>query len=258
MSEMQPPNYIHYSRLQTISAAEAELLLASFELRDKNTSEPAEYEKLLTKERKAASRVLLKAFESKVLNYDEIGLEEIGPAVRYQEKHKEVGYVFSRIEIQTADFCSWAYKLKYNLPEELLSLIAVPDTRRSTPKKQAEKDSGPKQGGKPSGTLAEAVEHAYRKLLQQKNVTVLKAGELRSFLRCLREMATEGNENQDEYILERIETVKAPNVGPCYVKTKERKVPFPQHNKEMESKTYTANAVSKLLAKLRKAISQPT
>lgn len=108
------------------------------------------------------------------------------------------------------------------------------------------------KGGKPKGSLAEAVEYVYKKLLEKGKTDELEAGNAKTFLKNLQEMATEKNENHDEYVIERIELVKIPKNGQCSVKTKERKSNKPPYKTIEVSQAYTTNAISKQLTSLRK------
>ncbi len=111
--------------------------------------------------------------------------------------------------------------------------------------------------GKRQGVLSEAIEHAYNKLRNQGNTRVLIGGKPRDFWQCLKAMATVGNVNADEYILERIESVKIPKNGGCSLITKAKIAVFAEHTRTKEGKHYNENAVSKILTKLRKKYPLP-
>jgi len=259
--KVNEPNYINYTRIKTINAEEAQVLLSIFELRAKEFYNQEEFEKSRNDEMNWAYKALDAAFDSKDLRYTIVVSEhdDINDCCYYDQLGNMHIY-FSNRDVQIMEFLFWAYKLKYNLPEILVAFIIGVECKESSDTQNVEYSNSTsttestgnaKIGGKPKGTLAEAVEHAYRKLSSHGNTAVLKANELRGFLKCLKEMATEGNENSDEYILERIESVKVPKSGSCTVTTKERQLRGSERKMSLPSKNYTNNAVSKLLAKLR-------
>jgi len=208
----EKPDYTHFSRLNTITGEEAQLLLASFDLLCFNFTDPSVYERMLKKKMELALRVLEDAMTGKFLNCKYDGQPS------YIDESGEEFYHFSNIRFNTVEFLSWASQINYNLPD-VLSELAKKHERKQTVEIKKITESGNNistkqdnlnKSGKPQGTLAEAVKHSYEKLLSQGNSEVLKAGSLRGFLQCLKDMATEENKNADEYILERIESVKIP------------------------------------------------
>lgn len=251
------PDYRHYARLDRIDAEEAQWLLANFEADTLASGSDGRVDVVRAK-MLLTQTVVWTAIHRDQLRY------HVEETHRFENEEGKVGYNFRVIFFEMPDFCTWALTKKYVLPEELKALANNSELRQEEDHKdycdpEAPNSDGCRKnkGGKPQGSLAEAVEHAYKKLRDQGRYDVLRGRALRFFLKRLREMATEGNENQDHYILERLESVKAPDVGPCSVKTRHRKISFAQHNKEYESATYNANAVSKLLTKLRERFPIP-
>lgn len=155
--------------------------------------------------------------------------------------------------INTASFVMWAIRTETPIPEEFIKFNSPSDKiQHNTTTKKCDLITDPPEetntGGRKIETLTEVISHAYSVLLTQKNSGALISGNVRVFLKQLKEMATEGKRNSDAYILERIENVKAPDEGECSVTTRERIV----NGKIIGSVTYRANAVSKRLGRLRK------
>ncbi len=91
MSELQTPKYTHYSRVETILADKAKRLLADFELRDKNITDPDEYKIMLGKELKLASKVLQDAFKANDKDKDKgLGYVDLDDAVVFDEVNQSI------------------------------------------------------------------------------------------------------------------------------------------------------------------------
>lgn len=282
MSEVNEPNYKHYSRLNTTLADKAQWLLASFELSGKNISDPDEYNKLLEKEMKSAYEVLRSAFNSGMLKFtcDEDPFE-----------YDSAGGTHYHLEIMTiniSEFCSWAAE-KYKLPDELAELATPsasndiiknkkPETENDheAPQPPADEEKNPvgKVGydqqkpesksnlhrppnvvngvTKPKGSLLQAMEHIYLKIKEEGNTDTLKPRNIDVFLKRFRKFIT-GVENrkENEYVLERIEDVN-PSDPVKTVITKERIISRTNERNHVEDKrTYNMYAVSKRLTYLR-------
>lgn len=122
MIRMIEPDYIHYTRLETIYADEAEWLLAVFDLREKEFSDKDLYEAQFNEQRRLAGRVLCNAFKKPLKPiYDD------PDAISRNDYGVIDGYVFSLISINVVSFCSWALELKYNLPDVLVTLVKGSD-----------------------------------------------------------------------------------------------------------------------------------
>lgn len=109
-----------------------------------------------------------------------------------------------------------------------------------------------KKGGRIKGSLAEAVEHAYIKLLKKGNTEILRLGKPREFLDRLKEMATEGNPNEDKFVAERIKVVNTPTVGEYTVVTQDRRIRRKSTIRLEESRTYGQTRISQILIELRR------
>jgi hypothetical protein len=144
MITVEEPNYNHYSRLNTIFADEAQKLLASFELRGKNISDPDEYNISLKEEMKLASEVLFSAFDSNGLKFT----SEVNPCE--YDNYDQQYYNLRVIELNLSDFCTWASKKKYKLPEELAVLSTLPDCEvvKTDPDKEGVNDTKTESKGK--------------------------------------------------------------------------------------------------------------
>ena len=154
MSEIDELKYKHYSRLNTIFADEAQRLLASFELRGKNISDPDEYNTSLKKEMILASGVLDSAFDSNDLRFT----SEESPYIYDNDDTQYYNFKFMKLNL--SDFCTWASKKKYKLPEELAKLSTwsgceVDETNQ-------DKKNGPKTKTEPTGMqpIAPATDNA--------------------------------------------------------------------------------------------------
>ena len=124
----------------------------------------------------------------------------------------------------------------------------------STEKNQKEsiQVSAIKKGGRPKDTLREAIEHAYIKLRDEGNKEILRPGNPREFLLRLKEMATEGNPNEDQYIVERIKLVKIPNNGECSVVTQDQIICKKTTEMRVKSRPFPQSRISQILSELRK------
>ena len=108
-----------------------------------------------------------------------------------------------------------------------------------------------KQGGRPKGSLYEAVEFAYKKFRNEGNTEILRPGKVTEFLDRLKDLANEENWKVYDYIIERIEIVKKRN-GTFTITTRERVIKEAKGRVTMEKKTtYKKDDVSKLLTALR-------
>ncbi len=109
-----------------------------------------------------------------------------------------------------------------------------------------------KKGGRPKGSLYEAVEFAYKKFRDEGNTEILRRGKVAEFLDRLKDLADGENQNVSDYVAERIEIVKKRN-GSFTITTQERVIKKVKGREIMEKKsTYTIADVSKLLTALRK------
>lgn len=154
MEEIRTPDYVHYSRLKDIFAYEAQELLAYFQLRDKDITDPGEFSKLLNKEKLNAHRVLHSAFDD-ALKFMAVSKEspyELSPT-------GEECYNFYMIKVNVAEFCTWASKNKYKLPEELASLSSWPGGEIVDKGHGKEGDSGTKNDPKGKKTVAPATDN---------------------------------------------------------------------------------------------------
>jgi hypothetical protein len=260
MSVIKEPNYKHYSRLNTIFADEAQGLLARFELSVKDITDPGEYNKQLENEMMLAERVLYSAFDEPLpmLKFT----CELNPYAYNMSGEKFFHLDIMRLNL--AEFCIWASKKGYKLPKELakLSTCSGSENEKIEPVVEVEIESllpategNKNKGGKPKGALTESVELVYRELLKHGNIEVLRAGNARGFLDCLKRMSTQDykneNKNLSEFLLERIKEVKVPKVGKCSITTHDRENITNSRKITTESKSYQLNEISKKLNKLR-------
>jgi len=154
MSEIKVPDFKHYSRVNTIFANEAQFILASMELHEKNISDPDEYNKLLKEEMKLAYKVLSSAFDGDdKLKYT---YEEY-PYI-YDDSDVEF-YYLDALELNLAEFCTWASKKKYKLPEELAVLSTLPGCEVVLANQDKEGDNETKTEAKGKKTVAPATDN---------------------------------------------------------------------------------------------------
>ena len=125
MSEIKKPSYIHYTRIPNIRANEAQWLLASIELRDRDIYDPDEYNKLLEEKMVQAGSVLVTGLDDDEIKYtaDDQPYDFIDSG--------EKTYYFKNIILNITDFCTWASKKKYKLPEELAELSTWPTGKKT-------------------------------------------------------------------------------------------------------------------------------
>jgi len=258
MNEIIKPDYIHYSRLDSITAEEAKWLLASIELRERGISDPDEYNSLLEEGMKFASRVLIAA----IARSDGSKLAFI-PNGFYRDVNDSgitMGYCFKAINFKVSDFCSWASE-KYNLPEELAKLTKDFAVQEPVKNQQAEGDNGKtssnaqgnaNKGGKPKGFLTEAVEHVYYKLLEQGKTGLFKPSKIREFMITMKEMASKKGPRADEYVLERIKSINIPEEGRCTIITEDQIILKGLNENILRGRPYSNNDVAKRLTQLRK------
>jgi len=287
MIDINEPNYKYYARIKSIPGNEAQKLLAMFELRDKEFSDQAEFDKLFEIEMKLARNMLVQAIDNGELNYN----NDEDPYIDIKD-----GFwlVLNKINISTIKFISWAAELEYNLPEELAKLVnkaecSSNDNSQDTPgEDEAQKPietseadeskpdkpsnevidesvpdlaspatdrSAPKnKGGRPKGYLYEVIEHVYNNLGKHGKSELSKLRRVREFIIFTKQMATKGNDYTDEYVMERIKSIKVPEEGDCTI-TLEDKVTLRGLNELTEKPgkaSYTNNDVAKILTKLRK------
>jgi hypothetical protein len=143
-------------------------------------------------------------------------------------------FAMSHIEqIETEDFDSAPF-VKY---------FGVAD-----PKTKAPDD----KGGRPQSILTEAIEMAYLYYLELGDISILKPGQVRAFLKSFRSLVNGKARDRDnwetcEYIVERIEDVKISS-GKYVVIAQER-----QDKKTIRSsETFDQKAISRILNRLRK------
>jgi hypothetical protein len=284
------PNYNHYARIKAITADEAQWLLTIFELRDREFSDQNEFDKSADEEHQSAFKVLVEAIENGDLKYNS------DPFALDTDESGRKTYCFSKIRIETADFCSWADEMEYNLPDKLAKLVndnvnnngneeqegqiagVVQETTEAqetkcaflaeeTQKTGAEdvkcekenqtgsetiQNSDNNDGGRPEGSLAEAVRYTYQKLQQDKDeVWRLNKGKVRDFIEFLKYMATEGHPKSDKLVMERIATVKSPHSGDCTIKTQDRWDLISIGKRSGVSRVYKSRHVTRILMRLR-------
>jgi hypothetical protein len=258
MADINEPNYVHYSRLKTINLDEAASLLAHFGLKDKNVTDPDEYAQLFNEEKLLANQVLYDANMRNSLDcFREDGIPSDIPYNYYG------GYDSRIVKVNVIDFCMWATNQKYNLPNELLeasgnekgdgerteSQRAAVGFQTEVVQQEVEADNG---GGRPDGTLAEAVRCTYEKLLLNDDEKWrLKKGHVRDFIEFLKFMATPQNQHADKEVMELIDSVKTPYSGDCTIKTQERRDLILKGKSKGVSKTYKNRDVTKILMRLR-------
>jgi hypothetical protein len=110
-----------------------------------------------------------------------------------------------------------------------------------------------RKGGRPKGSLYEAVEFAYKKFRDEGNTEILRPGKVAEFLDRLKDLADGENQNISDYVAERIEIVKKRN-GSFTITTQERVIKKVKGREIIEKKTiYSTGDISKLLTALRKS-----
>lgn len=113
MADINEPNYVHYSRLKTINLDEAASLLAHFELMDKKVTDPDEYAQLFNGKERLANKVLFDANMCNALNcFRDDGIPT--DILHY--------YKPELMMVNMVEFCKWAIKSGYKLPDELTVL----------------------------------------------------------------------------------------------------------------------------------------
>ena len=107
------------------------------------------------------------------------------------------------------------------------------------------------QSGRRKSPLTEAVEHAYNLLHESGNIESIKPGRIDRFMEYLKECTTEGNSNENDFISERIKSVK--KVGGKWKITMhpltDSQIVKQQHTGKTES--FDKSAVSTILTRLR-------
>lgn len=130
MIRMIEPDYIHYTRLETIYADEAKWLLAVFELRDKEFSDKDTYEAQFAEQLKLATRVLSNAFKKPLKP-----ICDDPDAISFDDYGNINGYDFNLTRINFVSFCTWAHELKYNLPDTLAAFVKSSDCNKAPEEK---------------------------------------------------------------------------------------------------------------------------
>jgi hypothetical protein len=253
MADINEPNYVHYSRLKTINLDEAASLLAHFELRNKNVTDPEEYAPLFNEEKRLANQVL---YDANMRNSLDCFREDGIPTdIIYYYKPELV-------MVNVVYFCKWANDLNYDLPKELLKIFSNANHANADKTKNTKTDctvDAPKdadarnKGGKPKGYLSEVVGHVYQKLSDHGKSGLSKPSKIREFIIFMKEMATKSSRYADEFVMERIKSIRIPEEGDCIIITEENIV---THGLSVTTKSakphYTKNDVSKILTSLRK------
>jgi len=257
MGEIIFPDYIHYTRVESITAEEATRLLARIELLDA----PDLNNKVFSEQVTLAVKVLLGAIVRDQIKYSSSDEQYV-----FDNPCGKKSYDLNEIYIKTTDFCSWASKLKYNLPEELVELVSLSGSKEDvkyqvteeTKAEKTEKNGKSGKSGPKKCTLSMAVERVYLLLQERGQTDILKPRMRQAFMECFREMATEGNRNNDETILELIKEVSKSKMGKYTIVTKER--PNKKNPKKIDEKSgvYDATQVTRYLNSLRKNHPLPT
>ena len=257
MNEIIKPDYINYVRLGAINAEEAKWVLASIELCGKDISDPDEYNKLLEEKKIMASKVLIAAIEGS--NGKKLPFSANGFYRDVNESGITVGYLFNAINFKITEFCSWAKNLNYDLPDEFTALTQDSGSKYIEKNIDAEeaktlKASKAKKnmGGKPKGSLSQAMEYVYLKIKKEGNSDTLQPLNIAAFLKRFRGFADDNeNRNLHDYVLERIQKVN-PSDPKCTVITKDRILKSSgQRNNIEQGRIYSMEAVSKRLTELR-------
>lgn len=283
MKGVKDLNYRHYISLEKITVAQAQLLLATFRLNSNNIFDYSdqddsdeEYNNHLKVQMRLAGQVIdanLKSGALKCSNYDERG--EL-PSI-------------DEVSIDIKDFCFWAKgKKKYELPDPLCELIkdyieVMPqngyqnnnpsDTCTASETKVSEKsvievpvelkdsksdkiltdsNTDDNSGGRPEETLAEVVRHVYKKLSKMPEESWrLKKGKVWNFIEFMRFMSNEKHPLADQFVMDRIELIKAPQGAICSIKTKERKYLLKKGKRAGNSNNYNSKHVTRILMRLR-------
>lgn len=117
------------------------------------------------------------------------------------------------------------------------------------------KQAGPKSNnkqGRPKSSFSEALEYAWQKLFDQGNHEALKEGNSKIFVLCLKDMITEKNPMADDYVMERIESIKISKTGSYTITTQERIIIKGTRQFIDKSKDYSQKHISQTLSILRK------
>lgn len=153
MTTITEPNYVHYTRVKFIYANEAQELLAKSELRNKSFRDQSELDRQLKEEMILASKVLRQSFDNGDINYDDDECPESS------DKEGNKIYYLSLIKISIEDFCTWAAKLKYKLPEELAVLSTLPESEVAKTDQDKKDDNETKSESKGNNTVAPATDN---------------------------------------------------------------------------------------------------
>ena len=108
-----------------------------------------------------------------------------------------------------------------------------------------------RKGGPKKCTLSLAVEIAYLKLLDQGETKVLRPKMKDAFMECFREMATDGNRNSDQGVLELIKEVRKSKLGKYTIVTHDRANKSNPLKIEEKSSECDASRVTRFLNTLR-------
>ncbi|MEI6827090.1 MAG: hypothetical protein WCK54_15940 [Desulfuromonadales bacterium] len=162
-------------------------------------------------------------------------------------------YVLNRcdvvITLQEIERFETEYSISINTEtQELSNNVTVKRPAQQDPVKTVDV----KKGGRSKVMLTESVEHAFLKLLKEGNTEVLRSRKIREFLERLKEMATEGNPKEDQYVLERIKSIKVPKFGKCTITMQSYETQKGTRKTTTISKPYDSGRVSQILSELRK------
>ncbi len=130
MSEIIKPDYVHFSRVITITGDEAQWLLANFELQDISFTDNEEYKLLHNKNMILALRVLTGALNDNAIKYEYFDfpftIDPDGTKCWY----------LCNLTIKIVDFCIWALKKGYKLPEKMAALATSSNVAEMDQKKE--------------------------------------------------------------------------------------------------------------------------
>lgn len=250
------PDYLHFSRRTAISHEEAQFLLASFDLREMNISDPNEYQILLEEKKKLSRSVLYDAINDGLLIFDTNGEPS------YVDASGEY-YAESNMKVRLDKFLRWASDLNYSLPEIFNKFTKKTEIKQIDEVAYIESSKNqelPKQEGVPikiikhkdKSYLTQVVEHVVSRLPELGKSDLNKPRKIREFIILMKQMATKGNRYADEYVMERIKSITVPEEGDCTIVTADNISLKGQSELMKRGKNYSNNDVSKILSGLRK------
>jgi len=114
------------------------------------------------------------------------------------------------------------------------------------------KDTSLKKAVKSKSSLTEAIEYAYVKLIKNDYKEITRYGKPRIFLELFKKMATEGNKEEDDYVVERIKSVECPAIGVCKVTVKYQYVDKKTKLTDGKQRSYNMTRISQILMELRR------